>query len=286
MEMRNQRGDEGRPYASGRLFVTDLDGTLLDSNKQITGPTRQTLKAWTAQGGQIAIATGRALTSALAMRKAVGLEELSRCIIACNGAQIYDAVKGEMLFERTIPKKTVEEILDLAEELEIHCHTYHGPYIVARRETEALRAYRFHIHMPVIVHQHISEALPQDPCLMLGIEIVEPDKLKRFKKLLERDFSDTVKPLFSSDHYLDILPAGTDKGEALSRLCGLLGIPLSDTVAAGDEENDLSMILAAGTGIGMKNGTNDVKKAADIVTTEDNDHDGLSEALRSLMEIQ
>ena len=55
--------------------------------------------------------------------------------------------------------------------------------------------------------------------------------------------------LFSSDHYLDILPAGTDKGEALSRLCGLLGIPLTDTVAAGDEENDLSMILAAGTGI-------------------------------------
>ena len=67
------------------------------------------------------------------------------------------------------------------------------------------------------------------------------------------------------------------KGSAVKRLAEILSVDIKDTYAAGDEQNDISMIKAAGCGIAMVNGTDLVKKSADVITTYDNDHDGLAE---------
>ena len=66
-------------------------------------------------------------------------------------------------------------------------------------------------------------------------------------------------------------------------MCGYYGVPLSDAYAAGDAENDISMLEAAGTGIAMLNATDKVKQAADIVTDLDNDNDGLADMMRKLL---
>ena len=263
-----------------KLFISDLDGTLLDENKQVTPATRKILEDWTKAGHIFAIGTGRALSNALAMRLSLGLADVCRYVVAYNGAQIYDALEEKMIFEQTIAPQTVEKILDLAESLDVHCHTYLGPYIVTRRESEALKAYRFHIHMPVIVTDDVSSKLSVDPCLLLGIELYERAKLEAFQAALQQDFSEEVQGLFSSPQYLDILPAKVNKGRALSVLREALDIGKENTLAAGDEENDISMILEAGIGIGMKNGADRVKAAADVVTEEDNAHDGLAELLK------
>ena len=63
----------------------------------------------------------------------------------------------------------------------------------------------------------------------------------------------------------------------MKRLADILGIPVENTYAAGDEQNDISMIEAAGCGIAMANATDLVKASADVITTYDNDHDGLAE---------
>ena len=55
----------------------------------------------------------------------------------------------------------------------------------------------------------------------------------------------------------------------------ILQIPVCDSLAAGDAENDIPMLVSAGTGIAMINASDAVKAAADVVTAEDNDHDGL-----------
>ena len=83
------------------------------------------------------------------------------------------------------------------------------------------------------------------------------------------------EPSTGVDIYLEIFPSDAGKGNALVRLCEILGVPLENSLAAGDEENDLSMIRAAGTGIAMCNGSKVVKDIADVITSEDNDHDGL-----------
>ena len=89
--------------------------------------------------------------------------------------------------------------------------------------------------------------------------------------------------LYSSSYYLEFFPAASGKGAAVKTLCRLLGIDPHFSVAAGDAQNDLSMIEAAGMGIAMINGCNDVKMAATTITAYDNDHDGLAHALVDLI---
>ena len=266
-----------------KLFLTDLDGTLLDDNKLISPPTREILEDWVRAGHIFAFGTGRALTSALAIRKALGLERICRYLVCYNGVQIYDALEKKMIFETGIRQETVLKIMDLAESLGVHCHTYQGPYIVARRETQALKDYGIHIHMPVIFSETVIEQLVVPPCLLLAIERQEPEKLKALQQALKEQFSDEVTSYFSSSEYLDILPAGVNKGVALHTLAEHLDIPIEDTVAAGDEENDISMVEAAGLGIAMKNGTERIRSAADRITGEDNSHDGLAVMLKTLL---
>ena len=90
-------------------------------------------------------------------------------------------------------------------------------------------------------------------------------------------YSDTVTTVYSNPYYLEIFMKEAGKGSAVIRLAEHLSIPIENTIAAGDEQNDISMIEAAGCGIAMANATDMVKQIADVVTTYDNNHDGLAE---------
>ena len=138
--------------------------------------------------------------------------------------------------------------------------------------------------MPLIVEEDILKQLPFPPALLLAIELDEPDRLKTLQSALSEQFGDEVISYFSSSQYLDILPAGVSKGGALKTLADHLGIPIEDTLAAGDEENDISMVQTAGIGIAMKNGTERIRAVADVITEEDNCHDGLAVTFRQLLE--
>ena len=93
----------------------------------------------------------------------------------------------------------------------------------------------------------------------------------------------------SNEWYLEIISRYAGKGQGLTRFCRTLGIPVSHSLAAGDSENDISMLRAAGTGIAMCNGIPqmpDIEKAADAVTLTDNDHDGLVPFLEQAMNVR
>ncbi len=92
-----------------------------------------------------------------------------------------------------------------------------------------------------------------------------------------------IEMIFSCDQYLEFLPAGVEKGNAVRELCRLLEIPLEDSIAAGDEENDRSMIRAAGLGCAMANGIEAVKAEAGYITKRDNNHCGVAEIVEKFM---
>ena len=85
--------------------------------------------------------------------------------------------------------------------------------------------------------------------------------------------------IFSCDQYLEVFDKTAGKGNALRFVCDHLGIPVSDSVAAGDAENDISMLDSAGVAVAMANAPQEVKVHADFITRADNDHDGLGEAI-------
>ncbi len=264
-----------------KIFFTDLDGTLLTKQKQVGDATMKALNAFTEAGGHFAISTGRALDSAMSVQKENNLFFPGSYLIAFNGSEIYDCDAKIDIYRTGVPFDLVPEIFSLAKEYAIHCHTYNNDKLITPAEDEELKYYRRVIHTPYIVTDDICSELPQVPCKIIGIELKDSQKLDRFKKAVEAISKDRLTLLYSNPFYLEIFNIEAGKGSAVKRLSAHLNIPVRDTLAAGDEENDISMIEAAGIGIAMLNATDAVKKAANVITKTDNNNDGLAPILLS-----
>lgn len=262
---------------SEKIFFFDLDGSLLNSEKKITDKTMDALRKFVDAGNHFCINTGRAVDSAKSVYYGLGLDFKGSYLCGSNGTEIYSIDEGRYLYKTGVPMDLVEKILDLADEYEVHCHTYNETHIVSRHNGECMDYYRRVIKTPLIVTDNVMEEINEPPSKMIAIELHDHDKQERFRQALSEMVGDRLTLLYSNPYYMEIFPSEAGKGSAVKRLADILGIPVENTLAAGDEQNDISMIRAAGLGIAMINGTDIVKESADVVTTYDNDHDGLAE---------
>ncbi|MEE0955522.1 MAG: Cof-type HAD-IIB family hydrolase [Eubacterium sp.] len=270
-----------------KLLLTDLDGTLLTSDKRISPATRSALDRFTEAGNIFAISTGRAAESALNVQQSMGLDYPGSFVVSYNGASIQRTDIGPdgkrtyaSVFRTGVGLDLVPEVFAMADACSVHCHTYNDNYILSRAWDKEMDFYRRHIKTPVIIDEHIMNQIQEAPCKMIAIELEDRSKIERLREELHAKFSDRLTTIFSNPWYLEIFPADAGKGNALRKLAGLLNIPIENTMAAGDAENDISMIQAAGLGIAMCNGDEKVKAAADVITEKDNDHDGLEPYLQ------
>ena len=269
---------------SNKIFFFDLDGTLLNSKKLITTETLKALKKFTDAGNYFCINTGRALDSAKAVYETLKLDFKGSFLCGSNGTQIYSIDEQKFVYKTGVPLELVEKILDLAQEYDVHCHTYNEDHILTRKNGECMNYYRRVIKTPVLVTDKVLQYLKEPPSKMIAIELHDHDKQERFRMALQEMVGDELTLLYSNPYYMEILPSWEGKGSAVKRLADILGVDISNTYAAGDEQNDISMLQAAGTGIAMINGTDQVKENADIITKLDNDHDGLAEYILAAME--
>ena len=116
-----------------------------------------------------------------------------------------------------------------------------------------------------------------EPAKLIAIDLNDHSKLEKLKIEIEKKYGNKLTVLFSTNYYLDIFNINSGKGNAVIKLCNILNIPVKNSLAAGDQENDISMIKAAGIGIAMINGVDEVKRVANAITKKDNDNDGLVE---------
>lgn len=143
-----------------------------------------------------------------------------------------------------------------------------------------LHYYQHAIKTPLIISENLADDLSQEPCKCLAIELKDLQKLEDFRlSLLPWAEKEGISMIYSNPNYLEFIPEISGKGTAVKTLCEILDIHPYFSLAAGDAQNDMSMIEAAGIGIAMINGSEDVKFAATVVTHEDNDHDGLARTL-------
>lgn len=258
-----------------KIFFSDLDGTLLNSQKTITPATRNALKKFTDSGNHFVICTGRAMDSVLQIQKDLSLTFPGTFLAAFNGAQIYDCDKETTIYRAGICIDLVSQIFDLAKKYGVHIQTYSDTHIITFADDECTKYYRHFIPSPLLLTSDIRSVLTIEPCKCIAIELHDHQKMEHFRKALLPLVGSTLSVMYSNPFYLEIFPSEAGKGSAVTRLCDYLQIPVENALAAGDEQNDISMIRAAGTGIAMINATEDVKASADRITDADNDHDGL-----------
>lgn len=261
-----------------RLLFLDLDGTLLNDAKQITPGNRASLERTLQRGHGVIITTGRPLKSALEQARRLGLDQPGCYVIAYNGAMVYDWSKGDTVFSRALSIPAVIKVFEKANEMGEHIQTYDSFDVLVepRGDDEALRRYCQMVSMTHRVIKDVHTDLQEAPVKCLVINYREKAGLLKMQEWI-RENMEQMDCFFSSEAFLEVVPKGMNKGEAVKMLCALLGVEIENAVAAGDAANDLAMLRAAGIGVAMKNATEEVKAAADYVTQLDNNHDGVAE---------
>lgn len=264
-----------------RMLFLDLDGTLLNDAKQITEGNRRALDLALERGHSVIITTGRPLKSAMDQARKLGLDRPGCYLIAYNGAVVYDWAAQAQIFCRSLPVQTVQRVFDMVNARGEHIQTYDtwDVLVEPRCDDAAVRRYCQLIGMTFRVIGDVHRDLQEEPVKCLVINYEEKAGLAEVQDWIRANMAQELDCFFSCDQYLEVVPKGMSKGEAVKMLCAMMHVDIKDAVSVGDAANDLSMIEAAGIGVAMANGTPDVKAAADYITTLDNNHDGVAEVV-------
>lgn len=266
-----------------KILFTDLDGTLLNDEKQISPGNQAAIDEALSKGHAIVISTGRSLTSALALAKRLGFSGEDCYVIAWNGGQIYDLYHEKTIYSKTLPRALVRPLFDAADAWNIHIQTYDSSHVLSEHDTQMLRDYERFTGHPSRVVANVDRVLTEDPHKILAILYDAHEYLDAFREKILSSYSDTISSFFSSNDYLEIVPIGVSKGSAIRWMCDYLDIPPENSVAAGDAQNDISMLEAAQIGAVMCNAFPGVAEHGNYVTQADNNHDGLAEIIRKFL---
>jgi hypothetical protein len=270
--------------AKQKAIFLDLDGTLLNDQKEVTEENQNAIACMLEKGHKVVITTGRPLVSAIKQAEKLGLTTQGCYLIAYNGGVIYDTGNQKILFQKTIPLELVKKVFAEANRLGIHIQTYNDTDVLVepRNDNANVRRYCQLINME---HQVIPsvEDLEQPPVKMLLINYEEASGLEQFRQWVLSWAEGQLESFFSCGQYLEVVATGLSKGNALLQLAELLGIPKENTVSVGDAANDLPMIKAAQVGVAMVNGTEEVKAVANYITVRDNNHSGVAEVIQKFI---
>ncbi|NLX06701.1 MAG: HAD family phosphatase [Phycisphaerae bacterium] len=256
------------------LVAIDLDGTLLTSGKVVTARTQRVVRAVRQQGVRVVLASARPPRSVAETYKLLGLDT---CVICYNGALIYDPPSKQVLFHRPIEKFLAREVIDLARQ--IYRETLVSIEVLDQWYTDRVNpAYQTEVSkqfQPDVLGPIDTWLIqPVTKVLLLG----PAAKMSEVRRKIGQRFGRRLAMTQSESNLLQIMSAGVSKGTALKRVCDRYGISPQKTIAIGDAANDTDMLELAGMGIAMASASDDVKRAADYITSG-NDDDGVAEAL-------
>ena len=261
------------------LLFTDMDGTLLNNSSEISPNMKDALKRLVQNGHRIVYNSGRPLPSMINHLHNLGIDFEGSVYAAFGGGIIYDLSKKKVLFSEKISGDTVKKLYEIAKENGVHSQGFTETSIIVDSLDKELEFYRKRINIPYKEVGCIPDYLNEGSVKFQFISLDNYDLLKKLRKIVDDTLGDYVDTVFSNTLFLEILPKGINKGIALKKISDYFFVPKENTYACGDAENDIDMLNAAGTAIAVSNASPEAKKAADIITKNDNDHDGLIEII-------
>ena len=269
------------PYS---IIALDLDGTLTNSEKNITPRTFDALMKAQREGVRLVLASGRPTFGIAALANQLQLADYGGYVLSYNGGRIIDWCKKTVIFSQVVDQKLVPILYDFAEKAQLPIVTYLPDAILASKNEGEYLAEEARINgMPVVVAQNFVEEAMQiaggsTKFLIPG----EPELLIQLESEMKAALSEQMEVFRSAPFFLELPPKGIDKAQSLQRLLTHLGLERESLMAFGDGFNDLSMIQFAGQGVAMANAVEEVKSIADFVTTS-NEEDGIAHALEQLL---
>ena len=266
-----------------RVIALDLDGTLLNSNKELSVGNLAALKSAADAGIEIVPTTGRFYGG---MPEAVRVLPFVRYVISINGAEVRDLQTGEVIYRAEIPCDRAVEIMTALDKHPViyDCYQSNAAFMTADMKARADDIVASPHYRQMI--RDLRQAVPELKTFLtergLGVQKIQlftdrPELRLQLLEDLPRMFDD-LSISSSLDQNVEINQGHANKGEALLALAEYLGIEREQTLAFGDGLNDLSMLKEAGVGVAMANACDEAMALADWITLSC-DEDGVARGI-------
>lgn len=268
-----------------QLVAIDLDGTLLDSKKTCSLRTQNAIQAVLKTGRKVCFVTGRGVVDTAPFAKQCGLTEH---LISANGAYIWDIQNKQAIKQTGLDADIVDYTIQIACSQKMFLWLFTPDNV--------------HFETSNYLYQTIINKYPDFTSVQCDLDkldnknvlkalfILQQDKALEIKDHFHQKYGDRVHTIINSTHtddpddatkdilYLEILHSESNKGNALQHLCEYYGISLKNTLAFGDEDNDIEMLQIAGVSVAMANANENILAVAQY-TTLSNDEDGIADFL-------
>ncbi|WP_300903259.1 HAD family hydrolase [Faecalibaculum rodentium] len=263
------------------MIATDLDGTLLDSHKQVSAETRKVLRELKNRGILFGIASGRPVESGQILVHDWGLENDISFLIGMNGGALYDMRTKAKHKYYPLSGDKILEIMEHFKDMDVIFQCMLGNDRFVSKSTEKTRA-----HAKLFCeHEHevdLQEFLPGREIDKL-ILFLDPELMPAVRQR-GTTFSDPAyTSMQTADNLYEYMDPRINKGFGIEKACKHYGITPDHVVAFGDAENDEAMIETVGLGVAMANASDELKKIADVVLKETNDQDGLAHFVENVV---
>ncbi|MCI1943787.1 Cof-type HAD-IIB family hydrolase [Clostridium luticellarii] len=270
-----------------KIIAMDMDGTLLDDKKFISEYNMDMIYRASKLGVKVVMATGR-LPGALKFYSHTLFAR--QPVICCNGSMILDE-NGNIIKSTPMDKDEILKTIDiLREEKDTYYHFYddHSLYCEQFKYT-AKSFYEFNrkvdrkFRMEIRIIPDSKEFIENTEKNIHKLVVMDSslDYLERLRRKI--DNGTEVSTTKSSADNIEIISKGTSKGSGLKNLADHYKIPVSECIAVGNDENDKSMIKAAGLGVAVSNARQILKESADYITENDNNHGAIGEIIKKFI---
>lgn len=270
-----------------RLLAIDLDKTLLDNNHQISKRSYFALRKCKEKGMYIILASGREVETIDRFSDELGIYDP---IIACVGAIVCGEKKRgkrELLYHKPLPIGIVDEVMEYTRAMG-WCLTVHYPdKILALRQDKYTDIYHNQTGATFTFVDDFYEIIAGSQPTKLII-VVDADIRENVYQQFLQKWGNKANITKTNPEYVEVNAKGVDKGVALIELCKILDIPISQTMAFGDNYSDLPMLSVAGKKILMNNASDDIKsdlktRFSDLIIAPSNEDDGVAYIIESYL---
>ena len=264
------------------IIACDLDETLLGKTGKVSQRNAEVIRQATDKGIHFVIATGRGFCTVQGTLAELGLAE--RCdeyVISFNGGALTENCGNKLLHYQGICFDKAAELYNRGLGYDVCIHVYTKTRVFVKNFVPSEREYLSH-------KMQVIEIDDDNIDFLRGHDIVKCVYMNEDRGYLEKiaeellHITGNLDVSYSSNRYVEFNDKGVTKGSGLIRLAELLDIPIANTMAIGDNANDVAMLKAAGVGVAVANATVEAKAAADYITKVNFYDDAVAEAIESI----
>ena len=262
-----------------KLIALDIDGTLLNSKKEVTKEVFDAIQMAKKKGVKVVLSTGRPLPGVQSLLKELKLNNEKNYVVTFNGGLVQEISSQDVISNIEMSYEDFDIIyneLSKKHNVKIHINTPDS-VVVPYKDAPKYSIHEANLNNIPVICMDESE-INKDLTFCKVMLIDEPEIIDNIITKIPKDFHDKYTIVRSAPFFLEFLNKKVNKGSGLQALCNKLNIDPCEVIAVGDEENDRHMIEFAGLGVAMGNARDSIKEIANYIT-DSNDNHGVAKVI-------